>query len=177
MPSIPRRTVVVALVGAVVAGTALAGAQTASTAPAVAAITPAGAGAVKLGEHYATLHAARELAKVQRGCELAGPEARSAKLVAPLAGSVNLTDTTPRRVASIDIRGVRAQANGIAIGSTYAALKKAFPKATADHRTDAAFATTLVNVPKGSGGRLQFAVSVMTKKVTEIGIPVIAICD
>ena len=178
MPMILRRTVIAALVAAAGACAVLAAAQAASTAPVVLAITPAGAGAVKIGARYSTLRTAHLLGKVQRGCELAGPKARAAKLVAPLRGSVNLTDAAPRRVAAIDIRGVRAQARGgIGIGSTYAALKKAFPKTVADHSTDATFATTLVNVPKGAGGRLQFAVNVMTKKVTEIGIPVIPICE
>jgi hypothetical protein len=177
MSSILRRSVIAALVSATAACAVLGAAQAASTAPVVLAITPAGAGGVKIGARYSTLRAAHLLGKVQRGCELAGPKARAAKLVAPLRGSVNLTDTTPRKVAAIDIRGVRATARGIGIGSTYAALKKVFPKATSDHSTEATFAVTLVNVPKGAGGRLQFAVSVMTKKVSEIGIPVIPICE
>jgi hypothetical protein len=177
MPSILRRTVIAALVATVSAGAVLAAAQAASTAPVVLAITPAGVGGVKIGARYSTLHAAHLLGKVQRGCELAGPQARAANLVAPLRGSVDLTFATPRKVAAIAVRSVRATARGIGIGSTYAALMKAFPKAKADHSTDARFATTLVNVPKGGGGRLQFAVSVMTKKISEIGIPFIPTCD
>jgi hypothetical protein len=171
------RCVIAAFVATATAAAVLGAAQAASTAPVELAITPAGVGGVKLGARYSTLHAAHLLGKVQRGCELAGPKARAAKLVAPLRGSVNLTDTTPRKVAAIDIRGVRATASGIGIGSTYAALKKAFPKATSDHSTESTFAVTLVNVPKGGGGRLQFAVSVMTKKVSEVGIPFIPTCD
>jgi hypothetical protein len=178
MPTLPRRTVLAALVTVTAAGAALGAAQTASTAPVVLAITPAGAGAVKVGARYSTLRARHLLGRVEHGCELAGPQARSAKLVAPLAGSVNLTDTSPRRVATIAIRGRRAVArDGVGVGSTLAALRKAFPKATLDHSTEAVFATTLVKVPKGGGGRLEFLVDVSTKKVTEIGIPSIPFCD
>ena len=39
------------------------------------------------------------------------------------------------------------------------------------------FAITLVKVPTGSGGRLQFAVDTTTRKVTLIGIPNIPFCE
>ena len=177
MPTLPHRTVLAALLAVAAALAALGAAQAASTAPVVLAITPAGVGGVKLGARYSALHAAHLLGKVQRGCELAGPQARSAKLVAPLNGSVNLTDTSPRKVASIAIRGRRATARGIGVGSTLIALRKAFPKAVFDHSTEAVFAITLVKVPKGAGGRLQFALDTKTRKVTEIAIPAIAFCD
>jgi hypothetical protein len=90
---------------------------------------------------------------------------------------VNLSDTSPRKVATIAVRGGRATASGIGVGSTLAALRKAFPKATLDRSTEPTFAITLVKVPKGGGGRLQFAVDVKTRKVTEIAIPAIAFCE
>lgn len=156
---------------------ALAPAVTAAAgATATAKITPTGVGAVKVGARYATLRAAHRLGKIGPGCELAGPRARAADLVAPLKGSVTLTDTSPRKVATIAVRG-GATARGIGVGSTASALRRAFPKATFDHGTEQVFAITLVTVPKGGGGRLQLAVDVHTRKVTSIGIPSIPFCD
>jgi hypothetical protein len=83
MRTILPRSVLIACATAATAAVILGAAQVASTAPVVLAITPAGAGAVKVGARYSTLRAKHLLGKVERGCELAGPNARSARLVAP----------------------------------------------------------------------------------------------
>ena len=119
-------------------------------------ITPAGAGKVKLGETYARLRARHLVGSIKRGCELAGPRARSASLSPPLKGSVDFTTTLPRKVP---------------------AITAAFPKAKVDHSTDSTFGVTLVRIPKHGGGRLQFAVDTRTHKVVLIGIPLIAFCE
>ena len=139
-------------------------------------ITAAGVGAVKLGTTYASLRAAGRVGKIGPGCDLAGPQARSSVLRPPLSGSVDYTFKTPRRVRVIAIRG-GATARGVGIGATVAMIKRAFPRATIDRTTEKVFRITLVKVPRGGGGRLQFAVSTRTKKVVSIGIPFIAICD
>jgi len=140
------------------------------------AITSAGVGSVRLGRTYASLRAAGRIGKVRPGCELGGPRTRSAPLRAPLKGSVDLTLGAPRRVAAITVtRG--GSARGLGIGSTTAAIRAAFPRATVDHSGDATFGLTFVRVPKGGGGRLEFGVDTQTKKVTVIGIPRIPLCD
>ena len=139
-------------------------------------ITATGVGDVKLGKRYTTLRADGLVGRIRPGCELAGPQARSATLRLPLKGSVDFTQTIPRRATIITVRG-GAQARGVGIGATTSQIRAKFPRAVVDHSTDAMFGITLVKVPKGGGGRLQFAVDTRTKKVTLIGIPRIPFCE
>jgi hypothetical protein len=138
--------------------------------------TPGGVGTIKLGARYSTLRAAGRLGALRQGCELAGPGARSARLNAPLRGTVDLTHDSPRRVSSILISG-GAAARGIGVGATSARVRVAFPKAQFDHSTDDLFGITVVRVPRSAGGRMQFAIDTVTHRVTAIGIPFVAFCD
>lgn len=162
-------------VGAVAIGTAVAPAHTGSAA-AAKQITPAGVGAVKLGSTYQELRYQGLVGQIRKGCELGGPNTRSARLLAPLKGSVDFTLTAPRKVTNITVRG-GAKARGVGIGATIATIKGAYPKAKVDHSTDSTFGITLVKIPKAGGGKLQFAVDTKTKQVTLIGVPFIAFCE
>jgi hypothetical protein len=157
--------VVIALV---VAGTAYA---------AAAVITPVRVDGVHLGDTHADLRARGKVGPIRPGCELA-PNTRSAKLKAPLKGSVNYTLSSPRRVDSITITG-GARARGVGIGSTIAQIKAKFPHAKVDHSTEQVFQLTLVKTPKRpqSGGRIMFGVSTQTHRTTIIGVPFIAFCE
>lgn len=136
-----------------------------------------GAGDVQVGEKFTSLRAAGLVGKLRPGCELGGPDTRSAKLKAPLKGFVDLTTRRkPRRVRSISLRG-GATARGVGIGATIPQIKAAFPGAKVDHSTDDTFRLTLVKVPKAAGGRFSFAVDTTTKKTTVIGIPFIPFCE
>ncbi|MDP1849600.1 MAG: hypothetical protein Q8K79_17575 [Solirubrobacteraceae bacterium] len=148
----------------------------AAAAAAPARITPSGVGAVRLRRTYMSLRRAGSLGKLITGCELGGPRTRSATLRAPLSGHVDLTLRSPRRVATILVRG-GATARGIGIGATSARVRRAFPGAKIDHRGDAVLGLTIVRVPRGAGGRLEFGVDTKTKRVTLIGIPRIPVCD
>jgi hypothetical protein len=139
-------------------------------------ITPSGVDGVKLGKTYTQLHNKHLIGSIRHGCELGGPNTRTARLRAPVKGSVNFTLTTPRKVTDITIRG-GATARGIGIGATIPQIKAAFPKAKVDHSTDQTFLLTLVRIPKNGGGRLMFAVDTKTHKTTLIGIPIIAFCE
>jgi len=151
-----------------VAGTALA---------AAAVITPVRVDGVHLGDTHADLRARGKVGPIRPGCELA-PNTRSAKLKAPLKGSVNYTLSSPRRVDSITITG-GARARGVGIGSKIPAILAKFPNAKVDHSTDQVFQLTLVKTPKRphSGGRIMFGVSTQTKRTTIIGVPFIAFCE
>jgi hypothetical protein len=151
-------------------------AQPRSGVAAAAKITPAGVDGVKLGETYAQLRARHLVGRIGKGCELAGPNARSASLRAPLKGGVDFTMTTPRKVVDISIRG-GAAARGVGIGATIPQIKVAYPKAKVDHSTEHTFAITLIRIPKNGGGRLQFAVDTTTHRVTIIGVPAIPFCE
>jgi hypothetical protein len=165
-----RPSLLIALVVALTAaGTAFA---------AAAVITPVRVDGVHLGDTHADLQSRGKVGPIRPGCELGGPNTRSAKLKAPLKGSVNYTLTSPRKVDSITITG-GAKARGVGIGATIAQIKAKFPHAKVDHSTDQVFQLTLVKTPKRphSGGRIMFGVSTQTKRTTIIGVPFIAFCE
>src|SRR5215208_7468507 len=113
-----RPSLLLALAAAVVAAGALAIATSASTpasGAAVAKITPDRVDGVHLGDTHADLRARGKVGPIQPGCEFGGPNTRSAKLRAPLKGSVNYTLHKPRRVTDIAITG-GAKARGVGIG-------------------------------------------------------------
>jgi hypothetical protein len=155
---------------------ALTAAGTAFAAAAV--ITPTRVDGVHLGDTHADLHARGKVGPIQPGCELGGPNTRSAKLKAPLKGSVNYTLHNPRKVDSITITG-GAKARGVEIGATITQIKAKFPHATVDHSTDQVFQLTLVKTPKRphGRGRITFGVSTQTHKTTIMGVPFIAFCE
>lgn len=157
---------------------ALAGAASpAQTGRAAAAeITAAGVGKVKLGMNYRELRRRDLVGHIRKGCELGGPNTRSARLRPPLKGNVNFTQTKPRLVTDITVTG-GARARGVGIGATIPQIKAAFPKAKVDHSTDSVFLLTLVKIPKTGGGPLRFGVDTVTDRATLIGVPFIAFCE
>jgi hypothetical protein len=160
-------------VAAFAVGSAVAPAQTGQAA--AKRITAAGVGAVKIDKTFQELRADGLVGRIRKGCELAA-NTRSARLLAPLSGSVNFTQSTPRKVTDIAIRG-GARARGVGIGAKIPRIKAAFPKAKVDRSTERVFGITLVKIPKNGGGRIQFAVSTTTKRTTLIGVPFIAFCE
>jgi hypothetical protein len=163
-----------AVLGVFAIGATVAPAHTGGAAP--KKITPSGVGGVKLGKTYIQLRRQDLVKKIQKGCELGGPNTRSAQLKAPLSGSVNFTLSNPRKVTAITIRK-GARARGVGIGAKIPAIKAAFPKAKVNHDTDDTFGIPLVTVPKSGGGRLAFAVDTTTKRTTLIGVPGIPFCE
>jgi len=139
-------------------------------------ITRHGVGKLQLGMTHKQAFEMGLVGRKRPGCELGGPDTRSARLKAPLMGSVNYTQTTPRKVRDITIKG-GAEARGVGIGDTIRDIKDAFPKARVDHSTDETFLLTLVKIPKDGGGKLRFGVSTETDKITVIGVPYIAFCE
>lgn len=160
--------------GAVAIGSAAAPAE---TDPAAAKrITPSVVNGVRIGMSHGQLRRRGLVGRIRRGCELGGPNTRSAKLLAPLKGQVNYTQRKPRKITDITVRG-GARAHGVGIGAMIPAIKAAFPKAKVDHSTDRVFGLTLVRIPKSGGGRIIFGVSMKTKRTTLIGVPFIAFCE
>lgn len=142
-----------------------------------AKITPTRVDGVHLGDTHADLRARGKVGKIRPGCELGGPNTRSARLLAPLKGSVNYTLSDPRKVTSITVTG-GARARGVGIGATIRQIKARFPNAKVDHSTDQVFQLTLVKTPKRpSGGQITFGVSTQTKRTIIIGVPFIAFCE
>jgi hypothetical protein len=172
---ISRTSAAIAAVGVLGGGIAAAPAATHYGAT-PAAITKSGVGGVKIGSGYTKLRAKNLIGKIRPGCELGGPNTRSARLKSPLKGQVNFTQTSPRKVTDITVNG-GATAKGVGIGATIADIQAAYPKAKVDHSTDDTFQVTLVRIPKSGGGRLMFGVDTATEKVTLIGIPFIAFCE
>jgi hypothetical protein len=171
--SLSRTVVATAAVAALAVGPAAAPGESGHAA--AKRITAEGVGKVKLGKTFQQLRAAGLVGRLRPGCELA-ENTRSARLKAPLRGAVNFTQSSPRKVTDITVRG-GAKARGVGIGATIAQIKAAFPKARVDHSTEDVFGITLVKIPKDGGGRIKFAVDVATHKVTLIGVPIIAFCE
>jgi hypothetical protein len=140
-------------------------------------ITPTHVGNVRLGDTFAALHQAGRIGGLRHGCELSGPNTRFATLRPPLKGTVDFTRTSPRKVSRISITGGSAKTRGVGVGSSLRRVMQKFPRARQDHTTEQLFGITLVKVPRGGGGRLQFAVSTRTAKVTIVGVPNIAFCE
>lgn len=163
--------IVIASMG--VAGVA-AGDRARSTAT-PAKITPKGVDGVTIGRRFRALRRDGLVGRLRPGCELA-PNTRTARLRAPLKGDVDFTQSTPRKVVDITIRG-GAEARGVGVGDRARKIRRAYPKAKFDHSTEDVFGITLVKVPKSGGGRLQFAVDEQTRRVTLIGVPFIAFCE
>jgi hypothetical protein len=166
-----RRTIVTLVVAAFAVGATAAPAF----APAPQKITSQGVGQVKLGKTFMTLRQQGLVGKLRKGCELA-ENTRTARLRSPLSGSVNFTQSNPRKATDITIRG-GAEARGVGIGDTIADIKAAFKKRRIDHSQEDVFQLTFVFVPKRNDPRLMFAVDVDTKKITLIGVPFIALCE
>jgi hypothetical protein len=158
---------------ALLAGLALTASAVAAPArPVAATITGAGVDSVKVGASYTSLRNAHKIARATRGCELAGPQARSARLRAPLKGSVDLTIAKPRRVDTITVLG-GAKAKGVGVGSTRAAVKQAFPRAKFRH----VLGFTLARVPRSEGGPFEFLLGTTGRTVQLIGVPHVAFCE
>jgi hypothetical protein len=175
-----RPSLLLALAAAVVAAGALAIASSASTratAAAVARITPVRVDGVHLGDTHADLRARGKVGPIRPGCPLA-ENTRTARLKLPLKGSVNYTQSNPRKVTDISITG-GAKARGVGIGATIRQIKAKFPHARVNHSTDEVFQLTLVQTPRRpvSGGRITFGVSTNTHRTTIIGVPFIAFCE
>jgi hypothetical protein len=145
---------------------------------AAAVITPTRVDGVHLGDTHQDLRARGKVGPIGPGCEFGGPNTRSAKLRAPLKGSVTYSLKNPRRVRAIGITG-GARARGVGIGATIAQIKAKFPNAKVNHMTDQVFQLTLVTTPRRpvSGGRIMFGVSTQTHKTTIIGVPGIPFCE
>jgi hypothetical protein len=139
-------------------------------------ITPAGVGKVSLGGTYRSLRASGLLGRQRPGCPLGGTDTRVARLTAPLKGTADLTTRSPRRVRAITVTG-GASARGVGIGARIADIRAAFPKAKVDRGTEDVFGITLVKIPKNGGGRIQFAVDVDSRKVTQISVPAVQFCE
>lgn len=149
-------------------------------APAVAAapkkVSGKGVGQVKLGKTHASLKAKGLVGQKTPGCELAGPNAKAARLKAPLQGAVELTRSNPRKVRSITLRKGGA-AKGVGIGDPIEAIVEKFPNAKIDTSTEEVFGLTLVSIPRKDGGKFQYGVSTDTDDVELIGVPFIAFCE
>src|SRR5215204_5339628 len=162
---------------AVVAALAFPGLLVApATAAAPQKVTAEGVGKVKLGATHASLREQGLVGVLRPGCELGGSTTRSAKLKLPLRGSVDYTQSNPRKVVAITVRR-GAAARGVGIGATIAQIKAKFPHASIDHSLEDIGLLTLVRVPKRDGGRFEFGVDPGTKRTVRIGVPRIPLCE
>jgi hypothetical protein len=154
--------------------TLLALGPAAATAAAPPKTTPAGAGQVKLGMTFSQLRQQHLVGKLHKGhCDAAGDNASPfAKLRSPLKGVADFTKSVPHTLTDITVRG-GAKARGVAVGDSLAKVKARFPKRKIRHDLGFIF----VNVPTTAHIKEQFIVDQDTKKVLDIGVPFVAICE
>jgi hypothetical protein len=164
-----RRTLIAAAVAALVLALP-------ASAAAPKKITRDGVGQVKLGMTFQELRDKGLVGKLRPGCELGGPNTRSARLRSPLRGTVDFTQTTPRKVTNITIRS-GARARGVKVGDRIRDIKDAYPRAKVNRDTEEVFGVWLVRVPRNGGGRITFSVPVDTKRIDLIGVPFIPFCE
>ena len=172
-----RRTWAV-MAGLLLAGAGAIGAAAEEPTARIAAkrITGEGVGQVKLGMTHKQLREQGLVGKLQPGCELGGPETRSARLRSPLRGQVDYTLTTPRRVTNIAVtRGARAR--GVKVGDRIRDIREAYDEVKVNRKTEEVFGVWLVRVPKRAGGRITFSVPVATKRIDVIDVPFIPFCE
>jgi len=157
--------------------TALALGPAAATAAAPQKITFKGVGQVKLGMTFKQLRDKHLVGKIHKGCELGGPGTRTARLRSPLKGSVNFVpDKVPRRVSDITITG-GAKARGVGLGDRLKDIKKKFPRRKVDHSQEDVFRAFFVFIPRANNPKMMFVIDSKTKKITMIGVPVVAFCE
>jgi hypothetical protein len=146
----------------------------AATAAAPKKITPAGVGQVKLGMTFKQLRDKHLVGKLHKGnCDAAGPNASPfARLRSPLRGQADFTKSTPHKLSDITIRS-GATARGVAVGDSLAKVKSKFPNRKIRHDLGLIF----VDIPNTAHIKEQFIVDKDTKKVTDIGVPFVAICE
>jgi hypothetical protein len=158
---------------------ALGPAAATAAAPAPQKITFKGVGQVKLGMTHKQLREKGLVGKLRKGCELGGPDTRTARLRSPLRGSVNYTLDAPRRVTDITITG-GAEARGVGIGDKLKDIKAKFPKRKVDHSQEDVFGAFFVFVPRANpvgAIKMMFVIDNDTRKITSIGVPVVAVCE
>jgi hypothetical protein len=151
-------------------------AATATAAQAPQKVTAKGVGQVRLGDTAAELRDQGLIGPLRKGCELEGPNARFAKLRAPLKGTVEFTQAATPRVNFIHVRG-GAAARGVRVGDRLSDITAAFPKRKIIRATEEPFGFTRVKIPKNGGGRMDFSVRLRTGRITSIDVPRIKICD
>jgi len=138
-------------------------------------ITAKGVGKVRLGARYAKLRRAGLVGPMREGCELSG--AGSARLKAPLRGSVEFKRPTRRARAKVITVIGGATANGVGVGAKRDEIEAAFPHARFDRSTEEVFGVTRVRIPKRDGGRIEMTLSVDSGKVSAIYVPRISFCE
>jgi hypothetical protein len=164
-----RRTL---LVGAAISTLALGPGAAVAAAP--TKITPKGVGQVKLGMTFKQLRQQHLVGKLHKGnCDAAGPNASPfARLRSPLRGIADFTKSTPHTLTDVTIRS-GAKARGVGVGDSLAKVKSRFPKRKIRHELGFIF----VNIPNTAHIKEQFIVDQNTRKVLDIGVPFVAICE
>jgi hypothetical protein len=140
------------------------------------AITPKGVGPIKIGATAASLQAKGLITKLTKGCELAGPNTRSAG-IKTFNGTVGFTRSTPRRVNVISVNGEGPQARGVGLGDRLADIRKAYKVVKVDKRQRGTFGGDFVTIPKKAGGKIMFFIDKGTHTITQIGVPIIPVCE
>ena len=155
---------------AAVAGSAAAGTK-------VIVLDEHGAGGLRLGRTLAAIKADGLIGKATPGCERASPRPVVASLKAPLRGAATFTKSGGKfRLRALSVRAGAITDRGIRIGSTAAAVKRAYPTAKALDQTDPLLIHALVFKRRGVD-KIWFMLTKHGGRVTSFELPAAQACE
>jgi len=169
-----KRLLVVASLLVAVASACVPGAVAAAAKTPI--VSAGGVGAVKLGASASTLRRKNLIGKPRKGCELE-PGQRVAPLRAPLKGWATFA-AGGHGVTSLSIEGGAETARHIAVGSTAAEARSAYPNAHYEAPgTAEPFAQGFLWFPSLAHPKMTFVVEPGSRTVEAITVPAPAFCE
>lgn len=164
-----------ALLGAAI-WAAPGGAVSYAPVPTLPIVKPGQVGGIHLSETIASLSERKLIGGLKPGCEL-DPGQRVAKLKPPLKGTA-IFFHGGKRLSSLTIEGGAETAKGIAVGSTVAKARKAYPNARYDRPGSAEpFVEGFLWVNRPSNPKMTFVIEPHSKRVEAIDLPSPSFCE
>jgi len=138
-----------------------------------------GVGGLQLGRSLAQIQSLHLIGAIRMGCDLSSTPSYNASLEAPFAGDATFDGNKPTsRLVALSITGGAVTNRGVAIGSSAAAVKHAYPTAKVqDSPPPNALVFYALAVQKGNKDLLWFLLDHHGGKVELFDVPVPQFCD
>ena len=171
-----KRSIAIAALGSALAGVAIASAgATQPTTVEDPVVGAKGVGQVRIGSTLARLRELKLIGGARKGCELA-PGQRVAPLKPPLEGFAVFYPAN--RVSSVDVTGGAVTAAGVAIGTSAAKARQAYPAAPYDPPPPRApIQVGFIWIGGRAHPKMTLVIDPDTHRVSEISVPFPNICE